>query len=885
MSVGQCTERETIVSNDTTFAPEIERPRIDRVAIPITLHNPKSLLANVPLTFGVDVPRGMVSDSTRLIITDEHGRRPTVQQMTTARWPDGSAKWILVDFSAESVPRGTSFWSVSAVESAGDASTSDQPTPKTPIVHVVGSVLEVDHPSLGSGAKGPVQIDFQLRNQHRDLRKLRTDSVDWETIGPVRSTLRVEGTFARCRGLRLVARIHVYQKSDLIEVSARLHNPNRAKHKGGLWDLGDAGSILFHSFDVVINAPKLTDRNAKSTCWWQCEAESALRRDATGGVTIYQDSSGGQNWQSRVHLNRNDEVRNRFRGYRVTAGDEKWSGLRATPIVKVCTSDMALEVAVPEFWEQFPSAIESEAGSVRVGMFPGQFGDVHELQAGEQKTQKLWLRISPDGTKTPAVKTLQWVHQRPRVTISPEWHRATKAIPYFVSATNDPDSFVRSSARSALHGKNSLFARREVIDEYGWRNFGEMWADHEQPADSNGHVISHYNNQFDVIYGGLLQMLRSGDPGWFDLWEPLARHVADIDIYHTDMDRAAYNGGLFWHTDHYKTADRCTHRTYSAANQKSGQMYGGGPSDEHNYTTGLLHAYYLTGNPDFKDAVLSLANWVVNMDDGEQTVFAVASDGATGLASATAQPDYDGPGRGAGNSVNSLIDGWLLTNDDRYLRYAEVIIRRVVNPSDEIDSLDLLNSELRWSYTVFLTALARYLHVKADANEKDNMYAYAAYSLTHYGRWMTEHERPYLDHPEELEYPTETWAAQDLRKANVLRLAARYMSGRHRDAALRRGDEIAERARRDLCEFESSDLIRPLNLILTEGAKDCFMRTYGPGKAALCQSFEFVPPAGFEPQKQAAVRRLKSVSGACAVAGRMLDVRRWRRLLRAAMAR
>lgn len=887
MNVGQCNhiDRDTIVSNDSTSVLERECSRPDRVAIPITLHNLGSLVSHVPFTFGVDMPRGMVTDSTRLVITDEHGRRPTVQQAITARWADGSAKWVLLDFSAESVPSGTSFWSISAAESA-DHPQLVTSTTKNPGVRVVGSVLEVDNSLCGSKSQQPVRIDFQLRNQHRDLRRLRVEDADWETVGTVRSTLRVEGTFARCRGLRMVARIHVYQQSGLVEVSARLHNPNRAKHKGGLWDLGDAGSILFGSFDVVISTPELANGKDKPTCWWQCEAESALRRDDSGGVTIYQDSSGGENWQSRIHVNRDGDVCSRFRGYRVTAGDEKWSGLRATPIVKVCSADKAFEVAVPEFWQQFPSAVEADAATVRVGMFPGQFGDLHELQGGEQKTHSFWLRISPDGTKTPAVKSLHWVHQRPRVTIAPEWHRATEAIPYFISATTDPDGFVASAAQLSVHGSHSLFARREIIDEYGWRNFGEMWADHEQPDSESGiPVISHYNNQFDVIYGGLLQMLRSGDPAWYDLWEPLARHVTDIDIYHTKMDRAAYNGGLFWHTDHYKTADRCTHRTYTAANQKPGHAYGGGPSDEHNYTTGLLHAYYLTGNPDFKDAVLSLANWVVNMDDGEQTVFSVASDGPTGLASATALPDYHGPGRGAGNSINALLDGWLITNDERYLRYAEVIIRRVVNPNDEIETLDLLNSELRWSYTVCLTALARYLHVKAEADDKDHMYAYTAYSLTHYGRWMTEHERPYLDRPEELEFPTETWAAQDLRKANVLRLAARYMSGRHRDAALQRGDEIAARARKDLTEFETSDLVRPLNLILTEGAKDSFMRTYGPGSAALCQSFEFVPPEGFEPQKQAAVRRLKSVSGACAVAGRMLDVRRWPRLLRAAIAR
>ena len=37
---------------------------------------------------------------------------------------------------------------------------------------------------------------------------------------------------------------------------------------------------------------------------------------------------------------------------------------------------------------------------------------------------------------------------------------------------------------------------------------------------------------------------------------------------------------------------------------------------------------------------------------------------------------------------------------------------------------------------------------------------------------MVDHEYPYLERPEILEYPTETWAAQDMRKSEVFRMAA-----------------------------------------------------------------------------------------------------------------
>jgi hypothetical protein len=39
---------------------------------------------------------------------------------------------------------------------------------------------------------------------------------------------------------------------------------------------------------------------------------------------------------------------------------------------------------------------------------------------------------------------------------------------------------------------------------------------------------------------------------------------------------------------------------------------------------------------------------------------------------------------------------------------------------------------------------------------------------------MVEHEQPYLYTPEVLEYPNHTWAAQDIRKANVLFMASYF---------------------------------------------------------------------------------------------------------------
>src|SRR4030095_15057857 len=142
----------------------------------------------------------------------------------------------------------------------------------------------------------------------------------------------------------------------------------------------------------------------------------------------------------------------------------------------------------------------------------------------------------------------------------------------------------------------------------------------------------------------------------------LAWDVADIDIYHTDRDKAAYNRGLFWHTVHYVDADTATHRTYP-----SSFGHGGGPAKEQNYVSGLRLAWLLTGERPFKDAAIDLAEFPIRIDDGSRTVFRWLARGATGLATSSGNPLYHGPGRGSGNSLGALVEGFQITGERRYL--------------------------------------------------------------------------------------------------------------------------------------------------------------------------------------------------------------------------
>jgi hypothetical protein len=381
------------------------------------------------------------------------------------------------------------------------------------------------------------------------------------------------------------------------------------------------------------------------------------------------------------------------------------------------------------------------------------------------------------------------------------------------------------------------------------------------------------------VYGGIVNLMVSGDPTWRELFDPLARHVMDIDIYHTQEDRSVFNAGLFWHTDHYVDAQTATHRTHSGRNRPEGVDYGGGPGSEHNYTTGLLYYYYLTGNLEAATSVRSLADWVFGMDDGTATVFGLLDDGPTGDATVTV--DYHGPGRASGNSINALLDGWELTKEERYLEKAEELIRRVVHPKQNIEELTLLDAEYHWSYTVCLAALGRYLAKMEEANRRGSMYGYVRRTLAHYGR-------PTLSKPEILKYVTEAWAAQDFRKANVLRVAASCCDDS--DEAIRMRQKAAEfndAAWKDLYLFGEKHLtVRCFSIVMTEGLRDIFHRNNRNHQTQPADE-AFIPSEWtmFVDQKDRVKQLLKSPQQLIAALPKLLSLPRWKRTLVALLKR
>ena len=798
--------------------------------------------ASEPVTVGVPFPGGFLSDVRSLSILDAKVNPVPLQTEILAKWPDQSIKWVLLDFPVDCPPNTTTNYSLTH----SDAPAKQRIHDKEIKIKEVKSSLEIDtgkavfcidnkvfNPFSSVKISGKEIIDSKssfmvLKDEAQEEFMPIIENTDIETHDPIRCTIKTEGVFRSKKGKDFAdffARLSFYAGRSLVKIDFTIRNPNAAEHPGGFWDLGDKGSVYFD--DLSFNLALLTKQ--ESTTFWKTKINQNMQKLDGTELEIYQDSSGGENWNSPNHVNKDGKVMNSFSGYKVKSNNLLEEGDRATPTIIKSSGNTTIAATIKNFWQNFPKSLEAKDNSLTVRLFPKQYNDLFELQGGEQKTHTCYLNF--DNNKE-HITNIDWINNPliPRAT--PEWYSESMAVGYMSPANKDKNSDYQKLVDNVIDGDASAFNSRESIDEYGWRHFGDVYANHEI-ANYKGTLlphVSHYNNQYDVINGCILQFARTGELKWYELMNDLAKHAIDIDVYHTKSDRLTYNHGFFWHTDHFMHAQTSTHRSFSKKNieynpgiSRSYCASSGGLSPENCYTTGLAMYYYLTGNVMAKEAVIGLADWIINFDRTSKSFLGILRK-IKRIMTSFLNKYGNVPERLRGNSINTLLDGFEITDDRKYLIKAEQIIRKYISPSDDVDKLDQQQIELRWTYLVFLQALGKYLDVKEGINEKDRMFNYAKESLLHHAGWMLKNEVPYKQLFKTVEIQSSTWPAQDTRKSVIFDYACKYSDGHLKNAFEEKAEFFYNTSIYDVLSYgdESKYFVRPLAIMMNYGV----MHTY-----------------------------------------------------------
>ena len=783
-----------------------------------------------PISLGIPIPYGQLFNAKELVLTSQGGKLLIADSRKLAFWPDGSIRWLLMD-GLVSVGADERLCLNLCRQPASDLSAPEMVIRKSKSNISVNTGAAI----FCIGTAPHLQIFKWIQPKGNDYIKLSGPSIAltdaagqrWipvmeqyqiEHDTAVKKVIRISGRFGRKHqwlGLHFDVRIHFFAGLSRVRVDLSIKNPYAAIRRGGGWDLGDPHSIYFKDISFYTIPETKTHL---SGCYTVDLMKSVIpcRKE----TVVFQSSSGGKAWRSGNHKNSKNQIPLKFCGFKVfEEGNTVKSGERAEAIGAVKVGKFWISMACQDFWQNFPKAMKIGPTGICLGLFPDCHGDPFELQPGEQKLHTFYLSFDQEpltplcGMMAPLIPVL---YSRAMV-------RGMNS-PKPVDIHHPPyDNLIQS----VLEGPQSFNTKNEQVDEFGWRNFGDVWADHES-IYSETPIISHYNNQYDLIKGLVIQFLRTGDTRWFEMAKCMGDHVVDIDIYHTDLDKPQFNKGMFWHTDHHLDAATATHRTISLDHRvhKPPGSFGGGPAPDHNYTTGLLLLYWLTGETRYSEAVLSLTENIIHCINAPNSFSEMAFDWAKLLArkvrgyKTVGYEDifrYNGPSRVSGNSLNTLMDAFLLTSDPLYLAYAEDLVQRCVSLEDDFDAMNLKDAERRWMYTIFLQALGRYLEVKHQFGQRDPGFSFAQKVLLRYASWMAEHESPYLSRPDKLKLPTETWAAQDIRKADIFAYAAGHTNGPERELFKEKSRYFLDYALSELASFDTWYFTRPMTIVLTNG--------------------------------------------------------------------
>ncbi len=774
---------------------------------------------------------GLLREPREALLLDDDGRSVQgVRIEARSRWPGGSVEWIGLECAGRSA-RGRERFDLVRRSAAED--TDRRPDAFAGRWTATGTALRWEaHPGHAS-LKLALSVEiFQGGDDEPFIVPLeplaRVDEVErrnaWSWRGRTTDAPDVRGL----EGAWLSLCAEPTGDEGRLEIELGIHNPRRAVHADGFWDLGDPGSVLFDALRVRVHVD-----GAERVL--VLRPEHGAPAESYRSVRVVQRASGNATGSGRAvdvpsFTDKRPGYELHIDGKRVAEGE------RADPAVVAVTRDgTGIAARAVGFWQEYPAALEASERGICWDAFAVSDAGAHELQPGERKHKTIVLLAVPDVERAPvpACAPLSILAREPRAR---EWLLHSSRLP----------SPFDQSLLSLMLEPEGFIAKRELADEYGWRDHGEVFADHESLYVAAGEPLlrSHYNNQYDLVGGFLSRFMTTDDPRWLRLGDDLARHVADIDVYRTDRDRCEYNNGLFWHTNHYTDAVTSTHRTYSRHNRNPADpaSHGGGPGAEHCYTTGLTLHWLLTGHERSRRTVFDLVRWMIALHEGDPSIVAGVHavvdnelrEGAKALRRG-GRPWYRYPmTRGTGNFVEALLDAHLLDGDASWLLRAENVLMDTWGPQDDVEAHGFDDVEGRWSYVVLMQAALRYLDVKEARASIDDAYRYVQHAFRTYARWMVDNEMPYLERPERLEFPNATWAAQDIRRVTIFRAAAAYDPGRsadYRSAA----DRFAAHVFAELRGSEQTRFARLQALIfLNAGIDTHFVRKRLRGQALEC---------------------------------------------------
>jgi len=550
-----------------------------------------------PVTAGVPMPRGNLASAGHVRLLDPAGREVALQVATTARWQDGSVKWLLLDFQTPCT-RGEPVYTLeygSAVRRApfdSPLQVARKPglwTVDTGAMRLAIAPQRFDlfrsiqltcadgrwSPELIGGRRGGILIDGP--SGERFSSAAGESKAEVESAGPERVVIKVTGDHRDTQGralFRYVARIHAYRGQRFVRLSYTFENDRLAEEFTRIRQLrlvtplaraaGTRRTIGGHGRrPVQTEAEHVSLRQL-------CDDSYEIR---AGRVRV----SAGRRAAGWIDVNVGSSVR-----------DGKW-----------CAA-----VAVRDFWQGYPKALTVAGDAIEVelcprlsrGLYPS--GGLEEdrlyyylvdgeykLRRGVSKRHDVLYYFHEGDAAAAQVSALAGLFSNPPAAVAPaEWYCASGALGQIAPA--DARRFP-TYERVVANGLDVFLRDRADRRQYGMLNFGD-W--HGERRYNWG------NMEYDTPHAFALQFVRSGDVRFLGLARQAADHHGHVDLCRHSPDRSEV-GKVYAHCMGHVGG-------YYPANYREMATAVGGMTVSHTWSEGFWDCHFLTGDADAREAAL-----------------------------------------------------------------------------------------------------------------------------------------------------------------------------------------------------------------------------------------------------------------------------------------
>jgi hypothetical protein len=593
---------------------------VEGATVNLTVEEPSGVVrTGWPVTSGVPFAQGTLADAEAVGLFGPNGRELPLQTEVLAKWPDGSIRWLLLDFQVD-LAAGEK--RVLRLRHGSDVKRAAIDNPVRVIRDDIAITVDTGpmrvsfRPGLTS-VLGQVWLDGVGEGpplpEHAD--SLTRDSEPWVTLvdesgkshrmphrgpgpedpaaparavieqwGPMRACVRIEGQHGWKENplFRYVVRLHAFRGQPFVRIFYTFINDYQGAAMAKLRSL----DLAFHMGNACGTRVGNIHNGALDRTW-----PGETRR-------VFQVDEG--------HY----EVNGRPAGEHAPG----WAAMGG--------EKAGFAVGLRHFWQNWPKGFTVDVGTVRLDLCPelpkGFYAGkpleeenklyyhlrdgLHTFKVGLAKTHELWATFFGGKLDVGKLSSFFQAAEEPLLaTCEPAYVSSTKALGEFPPA--DPSKYAGYDAWLS-RALDAHLKRRDKEREYGMLNYGDWYGERK---------VNWGNLEYDLAHGLFLQYLRTGDRRFFARAEQAARHHIDVDVVHATNPHLKNpwgpppQVGEIWlhalnHTGGYydeKTSGLPVERTYHMGHSTN---FG------HVWVSGDLDYYYLTGDRRAYEVAIEIAD-------------------------------------------------------------------------------------------------------------------------------------------------------------------------------------------------------------------------------------------------------------------------------------